>query len=76
MPSQETFGSHLTFLLTCGKYKLPAALHFVSRSTALQDITTLNKKSLTLLPPFTKFGGIYKKFLLKFYFFQFLGDKF
>jgi hypothetical protein len=32
---QETFGSHLMFLLTCGKYKLPAALHFVSRRTAL-----------------------------------------
>jgi len=42
LPGQEAFGSHLMFLLTDGKNKLPVAIHFVSRSTALQEFTTLN----------------------------------
>jgi len=76
MPGQESFGSHLTFILTCGKYKLPTALHFVSRSTALQEITTLIQQTVSHVPPFTKFGDNQKKFLPRFFFFQFEGDKF
>ena len=54
------FGSHLSFLLICGKYKLPLALHFVSRNTALQEITTINQQRVSHLPPFTKFLDKYK----------------
>jgi hypothetical protein len=36
------------------QYKLPAALHFASRSTALLEITTLNQQTSSHLRPFTK----------------------
>ena len=57
----ENFGSHFIFFFTCGKYKLPAALHFVSRSTALQEITTLKQQTVRHLPPFSNFLDTYKK---------------
>jgi len=57
----ENFGSHFIFFFTCGKYKLPAALHFVSRSTALQEIKTLNQQTVRHVSSFSKFLDNYKK---------------
>jgi hypothetical protein len=60
-PDPDIFGSHLISLLTYGNYKLSPSFLTFSRSTEVQEITTINQQNVTQRPVLTKSFDIYFK---------------